>query len=448
MVATAERRTGGQSLAGRTLYIPPMSYAGARMMAASFRSIGVEAALPPESDPQTLELGGLFSSGEECLPHKVTLGDFLKICRSPGFDPNKTAFFMPTAHGPCRFGQYAPYLRKVLAELGHGDVPVLSPSSRNGYDGLGEQASEMMRTAWMGLVVGDLLTRFLLKTRPYEKIAGDADETFHQSIDAFDRLVERPGLEPKQRLADLVAGVERMRDRFRNVPARYEKGRPLIGLVGEIFCRLNTFSNDDVARRIERYGGECWISDIAEWVWYTNWGQEEDIRQERRRLGWRREGILGAANAVLGTTTDLLKLKIKTHIQHKYEHALLAPVKEDLRGYEEPHDVREVLAASSPYLPSDGCLGEMVLSVGKAIYLHGKGADGIIDISPFTCMNGVICEAIYPSVSEAHDDLPIRTLYFDGVNTNIDRDLEIFLDLARAYQRRKTKARVYPSYFD
>lgn len=400
-------------------------------MAASFRSIGIDAAPSPNSDAETLDLGGMFSSGEECLPHKITLGNFLKVCKAPGFDPDKTAFFMPTAHGPCRFGQYAPYLRQTLAELGYADVPVFSPSSRNGYDGISEHASDLMRTAWMGVVVGDLTTRFLLKTRPYEKIAGDADDVFELTIETFEQCLERRGLTPKQRLAHLVGAVERMRDWFRAVPARYEKGRPLIGLVGEIFCRLNTFSNDDVARRMERFGGECWLSDIAEWVWYTNWDQEEDIRGKRGRLN-----------------IDYLKLKLKTHVQHQYEQALLAPVAEDLRGYEEPHDVREVLAASAPYLPPEGCLGEMVLSVGKAIYLHGKGADGIIDISPFTCMNGIICEAVYPAVSKAHDNLPIRICYFDGVNTNIDRDLEIFLDLARAYQGRKTKERTYPRTFD
>jgi len=407
-----------------------MSYAGARMMAAAFQSVGIDAALSPSSDAQTLELGGLKSSGEECLPHKVTLGDFLKVCRAPGFDPAKTAFFMPTAHGPCRFGQYAPYLRHVLAELGYGDVPVISPSSENGYDGIGEQAADLMRTAWMGVVLGDLVTRFQLKTRPYEKVVGDADEATEQSLDAFGRILSEPGRATKERLAKLTAAVVRMRDRFRALPAAYVKGRPLIGLVGEIFCRLHTFSNDDVARRLERHGGECWLSDIAEWVWYTNWSQEMTLRQAGRRL-----------------SADFLKLKLKTHVQRKYEHALLAPVAEDLRGYEEPHDVRDVLAASAPYLPSEGCLGEMVLSVGKAIYLHGKGADGIVDISPFTCMNGIICEAVYPAVSQAYDDLPIRVCYFDGINTNIDRDIEIFLELARSYQNRKRIPRVYPSYF-
>jgi predicted nucleotide-binding protein (sugar kinase/HSP70/actin superfamily) len=420
MVATGTGPAGGSNLAGRILYIPQMSFAGARMMAASFRSIGIEAVPSPDSDSLTLELGGLFSSGEECLPHKVTLGDFLKVCRSPGFVASRTAFFMPTAHGPCRFGQYAPYLRKTLAELGYGDVPVVSPSAENGYDGIGEHAGELMRTAWMGVVVGDLVTKFLLKTRPYEKIAGDADEVFRQTTDAFGRILETPGLEAKERLERLVHAVERMRDRFRQVPAKYEKGRPLIGLVGEIFCRLNTFSNDDAARRIEKHGGECWISDIAEWVWYTNWGQANGIRQA---CGW--------------LTKDFLKFKLKTHVQHKYEQALLAPVAQDLRGYEEPHDIRDVLAASRPYLPAEGCLGEMVLSVGKAIHLHGKGADGIVDISPFTCMNGIVCEAIYPRLSRDLGGIPIRNFYFDGTQSDLDRDLGVYLELARSYQRRK-----------
>jgi len=39
---------------------------------------------------------------------------------------------MATAHGPCRFGQYVPYLRKELNQLGYGDVVIFSPSSENG----------------------------------------------------------------------------------------------------------------------------------------------------------------------------------------------------------------------------------------------------------------------------------------------------------------------------
>ncbi|MBI5864403.1 MAG: hypothetical protein HZB38_07840 [Planctomycetes bacterium] len=407
-----------------------MAYAIARMIAASFRAIGLEAVMTPDSNGETLELGALHSGGEECLPHKITLGDFLRVCRQPDFDPKKSAFFMPRAPGPCRFGQYAPYLRQTLNELGFHDVAIVSPNSRDSYDDLGEHAGDLMRIGWLGVVVSDLATRFLLKTRPYETHAGDSEAAFQESVaDAADVLGRRD-LRNKARVKALVESVHRMRDRFRAVPARYARGRPLIGLVGEIYCRLNTFSNEDAARRVERLGGECWLSDMSEWVWYTNWGQESECVRDRGRLN-----------------LDYLKLFLKNRVQHSYEKALLAPVLADLKGYEEPQDIRVLLRASQPYLPAAGALGEMTLSVGKAIYLHEKGADGIIDISPFTCMNGIVSEAVYPAVSADHDQLPIRSLYFDKVNTHIDRDLEIFLDLARAYQRRKHRTRVYPDYF-
>jgi predicted nucleotide-binding protein (sugar kinase/HSP70/actin superfamily) len=407
-----------------------MSYATARLTVAAFQSVGVDAALAPDSDAETLELGGLHSSGEECLPHRVTLGDFLKVCRAPGFDPRKTAFFMPSASGPCRFGQYAPYLKQVLTELGYGETLVISPTSSDGYDGVGDHAGELMHTAWMGIVLADLASRFLLKTRPYETTPGDADACFDEALERFAEVLAIPGIPPPARRRRLVAAVEQVRDRFRAVPAAYVKGRPLIGLVGEIFCRLHTFSNEDLARRVEQLGGECWLSDVPEWVWYTNWGRETDIVRRRGRCN-----------------REFLKQKIKSHVQHRHEQRLLAPVHQDFRGYEEPHDVREVLNASWPYLPADGALGEMVVSIGKAVYLYEKGADGVIDISPFTCMNGIVSEAVYPAVSADHDDMPIRVCYFDKLSTNIDRDLEIFLDLARAYQRRKRRRRVYPDYF-
>ncbi len=118
-----------QSITGRRLYIPQMSRGGSVAFAAAFRSVGIEARVSPDSDAHTLELGGRHTSGEECLPARVTLGNFLKVTEEPDFAPEKTAFFMPTADGPCRFGQYAPYIRKVLRDSGLEEVMVFSPSS-------------------------------------------------------------------------------------------------------------------------------------------------------------------------------------------------------------------------------------------------------------------------------------------------------------------------------
>ena len=76
----------------------------------------------------------------------------------------------------------------------------------------------------------------------------------------------------------------------------------------------------------------------------------------------------------------------------------------------------------------------MVLNVGKVVYLAKKGAAGIIDISPFTCMNGIVCEAIYPRISRDLGGIPIRNFYFDGTQSDLDRDLGVYMELARSYR--------------
>ena len=87
---TGTDRGRKQSIKGRKLYIPQMSKGGAIAFAAAFRSVGIEAQICPDSDARTLELGGRYTSGEECLPARVTLGNFLKIIEQPDFVAGKT----------------------------------------------------------------------------------------------------------------------------------------------------------------------------------------------------------------------------------------------------------------------------------------------------------------------------------------------------------------------
>ncbi len=136
----------------------------------------------------------------------------------------------------------------------------------------------------------------------------------------------------------------------------------------------------------------------------------------------------------------MLAANIKNHIQHKDEHRLYKVFEEDFRGYEEP-EVEQIFKWSQPYLPHEGALGEMTLSVGKAVFHYHQGCDGVVDISPFTCMNGIVTEAVYPRISADHDDIPIRNFFFDGNQIDLDRDVGIFMELAQTYQARKKTPR-------
>jgi predicted nucleotide-binding protein (sugar kinase/HSP70/actin superfamily) len=404
-------------LAAKRIYIPPMAYGSARAFASAFRAIGLDAEPTPPSDHRTRELGAKYTSGDECYPAKVTVGDFMKLLEKPETDPARIALFMPTAEGPCRFGQYAPYLRHVLDANGYGSVEILSPTSQNAYQGLGSLAGPFVRTGWRALLCADLLEKLLLICRPYEERRGDSEAVYEESLDDLCATLESTPVDPGAQLLALRDSLIRSRDRFRKLSLNRHRTLPVIGIVGEIFCRLNTFSNENLVHCLEGYGAEAWVSDIVEWIWYTNSEHFRKLRLTGRI--W---------------TAEALGAWVRKRVQKHDEHVLTAPLAEDFKGREEP-DIYEILECARPYLPREGAFGEMVLNVGKVVYLARKGAAGIIDISPFTCMNGIVCEAIYPRISRDLGGLPIRNFYFDGTQGDLDRDLGVYMELARSYRK-------------
>ena len=158
-------------LEGRTLYLPHMPYGGSYVLAAAIRSIGFDCWPTTHSDDRTLQLGGTVTSGEECYPQKITVGDFLRMIEDVGRD--RVAFLMPEANGPCRFGQYRHLIRRTLDDLGYDDVPIVTITSNDGYSlDRPSTLQDLIRTAWRAVVAHDALMKMLLKTRPYETRAG------------------------------------------------------------------------------------------------------------------------------------------------------------------------------------------------------------------------------------------------------------------------------------
>ncbi|HMK91835.1 MAG TPA: hypothetical protein VK576_02450, partial [Thermoleophilia bacterium] len=174
-------------LEGRTLYLPHMPYGGTYLLAAAIRSIGFDCWPVTHSDDRTLELGGKVTSGEECYPQKITVGDFLRMIEDEGRD--RLAFLMPEANGPCRFGQYRHLIRHTLDELGYTDIPVITITSNDGYSSIGQYSQDLIRTAWRAVVAQDALMKMLLRTRPYELEPGAADQAYLDSLRDVGRAV-------------------------------------------------------------------------------------------------------------------------------------------------------------------------------------------------------------------------------------------------------------------
>jgi len=385
------------------------------LLAAAFGAVGIQAEVTPRSDSHTLELGARYTSGDECFPAKVTIGDFMKVLQAPQANLSDIVLFMPLADGPCRYGQYAPYLRNVLDRSGYSQVRILSPNCNDGYMSLGRVARPFLRTAWRAAVAGDILQKALLMTRPYETGVGATNQVYERSVQYLSTVIAEAPVNARSQLRAMCEALETCRERFCAVAVDRHAERPLIGIVGEIFCRMNSFSNQSTIRKLEDYGAETWLAGFTEWVWYTNSEELRLLKLRGDRWGWR-----------------WWSARLRCHIERSDEEALLEPFAADFACRPEP-PIEEILSSARPYLPPEGAMGEMVLNVGAVPCLARRGVAGIIDISPFTCMNGIVSEALYPRISADFGGLPIRSLYFDGTTADLDLELGVFIEMARSF---------------
>ena len=284
-----------------------MAYGSARAFAAAFRAVGLDAEPTPPSDHRTRELGARYTSGDECYPAKVTVGDFMKVLEQPGMPiPSRArVFFMPTAEGPCRFGQYSPYLRHVLDANGYRDTSgAVALQQQRATAAWATWRGPFMRTGWRALLAADILQKLLLPIPPSRTgIRRRPSAVYEACLDDVCRTVETTPVKPAVQLAALRESLVRARDRFRAIPGRRDRSTPLIGIVGEIFCRLNTFSNENLIRRLEEYGAEAWLSDIVEWIWYTNSEHFRKLKLTGRMLDARRRSKRGSATACRSATS-------------------------------------------------------------------------------------------------------------------------------------------------
>lgn len=400
-------------LPGKTCYVPAMGRGTAEAVCACFRRIGVDAEPTPESNERTRELGRRYNDGDACYPAVVMTGDFVRITERMEFEPARSVFFMPSAEGPCRLGQYSVALGSALEERGCGAVQILAPSDRNGFAGLDGLGKGLCRLMWRAMAATDLLHAALLRTRPFETEAGAAERAFGESLDDLCATIRKACGEAGCQLRGLVAAMRRASARFRAIPVRRE-ARLRIGLVGEVFCRLNGYANAGLVRELERQGAEVWLSGASELLDYGNEVEFQGLRLAGRR--W---------------STEMGKARLRTAAQRADQRALGRP----FGACQEPKTA-ELLTLAKPYLPGNSVVGEMVVSVGKAAWLARHGAAGVIDVSPFMCMNGIVSEAIYPRLSRDHGGIPIRNLYFDGTHADVESDVGTFLEVARGYRAR------------
>lgn len=383
----------------KTLVLPNMSPC-VEVIGAIMESCGGRIIVLPEPDERSLFYSNQLTSGTECLPYRVTLGDFLKFFYQNPERVNDVELTMVSSYGPCRLGKYALEQSTVLRKVGF-DVPMLTTISNNAYRDM-EFGPDFQRIAIKGIFAVDYLDRLVWRSRPYEKEKGLADRLYQDHLELIKQRIRRQ--------EDFSDVIEQAAHAFKSAIDPTLPRRPLVGINGEIYLRSNRFSNNNLVKVCEAAGLEVIVSSTGEWIKYTSYRHLEDSIRFRR-------------------VKKLVSSYIKNRIVEDSEKRLLNRAKALV---EEPEpSVKQLLSRSKRYL-SPRCGSEAVLSIGSGVeWLENPGFAGVISVMPHGCMPGGIVAAMSEKLSQIYRK-PWISLTYDGIlETNNLTRINNFAELIR-----------------
>ncbi len=366
----------------KTLVLPYMA-PFVEVLGTIMEACGSRVIVLPEPDERSLFYSNQLTSGTECLPYRVTLGDFLKFFYQNPERVNDVELAMVSAYGPCRLGKYALEQSRELRKAGF-DVPMLTTISNNAYRDM-DFGPDFQRIAMRGIFAVDCLDRLVWRTRPYEKEEGLADRLFDDYLAQINQRIRRK--------EDFASVVKQATGDFKSAIDPTLPRKPLVGINGEIYLRSNRFSNNNMVKVCETAGLEVTVSSVGEWIKYASYRHLEDSIRFRK------------AKKLLGSY-------LKNRIVEGSEHQMLKRIK-PLSDEPEP-TIKQLLSRSETYL-SPQCGSEAVLSIGSGVeWLENPRFAGVISVMPHGCMPGGIVAAMAEKLSQIHRK-PWISLTYDGI---------------------------------
>ena len=387
----------------KTIFVPYFAdhaYAFSGALMAAGHTVKV---LPPTT-PEMVALGEKHTSGKECHPFTMTAGDLLAAAKQER--RGGELFFFPGTVIPCLLHQYGHGHDAILRRAGITDMKVITPSAEEQLELLG---IEKLARLWQGLVAVDLLTKAACETRPYELEKGMTDELHQQNI---------KGLEDALIANEVSAFLKMAAARIRKVPTRRLGSKPLVGVAGDIYTRVNHVANENLFHWLEEQGLEVWPSpfmvDIVNFTWRREIGQA--IRH--------REFTAAAVSSMLMLRKVFESWRVERQLRTVIERL------------NEP-DYNENLELAKPYVGEE-TNGALLLNVTKMVDFARRGADGVVNAASSNCMIGTVSAAISQKIKRDFGGLPIANLFYNGVRGSQQASLEAFVHQVhhRAQMRR------------
>ena len=361
VIATADGRKLPLNDPSVRIVLPAMGRFADEGLVQTFKKVGINAHGLPPADDEVLKIGRGNSTCKECLPLQTTVGSMLNYFWHDRPEGEVTAYFMPGAGGPCRFGQYNVFSRRLIERHRIPDAAVLTLNAANGYMGLGDRFT---LPAWRAIVIGDVMYEIWSTLMAAATDRKSAMETFFREWDSLVQVLHKSWKEIRRSIQSAAQALAR-------IPLKmpYEE-MPKISLIGEIYVRNDPISLQKLVEKMADRGFIVRTSQTSEWIKYVDWLIKNGIEGRPDIPFW-------------------IRYFVKRHFDRKIRD-LFAP---SGLFFHETLYVEDLIRAGEKFV-SPMLTGEAILTVGAALHEILNPACGVISIGPFGCMPSRVAESI------------------------------------------------------
>jgi predicted CoA-substrate-specific enzyme activase len=361
VIATADGRKLPLTDPNVRVVLPAMGRFAHQALVQTFKKVGINAYGLPPADDEVLKIGRGNSTCKECLPLQTTVGSMLNYFWNDRPAGEVTAYFMPGAGGPCRFGQYNVFSRRLIERHRIPDAAVLTLNAANGYMGLGDRFT---LPAWRAIITGDVMYEIWSTLMAAAADRESALEIFFREWDSLVQVLPRSWREIRRRIQATAQTLAR-------IPLKMPYDEiPKISLIGEIYVRNDPISLQKLVEKMADRGFIVRTSQTSEWIKYVDWLIKNHIEGKPDIPFW-------------------IRYFVKRHFDRKIRD-LFAP---SGLFFHEVLQVEDLIHAGEKFV-SPMLTGEAILTVGAALHEILHPACGIISIGPFGCMPSRVAESI------------------------------------------------------
>jgi predicted nucleotide-binding protein (sugar kinase/HSP70/actin superfamily) len=348
-----------------------------------FRWVGYNAADPVELSVNQLDRGLQYTSGNECLPMPIYIGQLLEIYenREPG---EITGLYMIAGGAPCVVASYTDLLNQFIEENEMDDIFLFTPHLT--WNKLYNMSKiDLFKHFPVGVCLGDIM----IEIHNVLEVVSDK-KGLQMLADNWRKLLENSGTR-----AEFDEYFPQFIDRLGEIPLYKDPQKlPKVVVTGDFFVRFDPFFFQGLVERYAKHDIILKPVDLSEILIY---GPRDDMMIYSNNFDRPVQIKKGLLKAAVSCTTSSSRNYMASWVYAK----VLEKVESNIRGkfmgtnllVAEQNNVDRIIDYASEHV-DPSITGETVLTVGKAVEAMREDYDGVMVLGPFACLPFRISEGI------------------------------------------------------